>query len=498
MLAGALLLAAPLAAQTSTWSGATDTNWNTAANWSPTSVPSGTGDVYIDLQTKMPVLSSGTTNIGTYALWVGYLNVASGVSPAATFTIESGARLFSGQGNIGANSAYGDSPGAVTVTGANSKWTNDQIIMGYGPNVAGNGGSLSVLNGGSVVTNANAVVGYSGTATATVDGAGSRWTVSSGLQVGDGSSVGTSSLTISNGGYVSTGGNTNIATIWDSSGTVSVTGANSQWDSRGDIYVGGSGAGTLTISGGAKINMPNGGDADIGYGIYSSSGQSSATITGAGSAWNAFGVHVGGTYSAGTLTISNGGSLTSTQARLDSVTGSAGSAAVSIFGQGSTWVNTGNDQQFDIGANGYGSLTLGSGGRLTTSGITLGSGSELHFQLGGTSALTDYGSINFATGATLASLGGLLDVTLVNSFNPSPGATFHLFNFNGVTVSGTFATVTLPTLSNGETWDISGLYTNGAITVDAAAVPEPPSAAALLGAVILGIALHRRTRICLS
>ena len=125
--AAALLLPAILPAQT-TWTGMTSTDWNTATNWSPATLPGSSADVFIDLQSNLPVLSSGSINLGSRQIWVGNQSV-SDVSAPATLTIQSGAQLTSGAGNIGSNFNNGDSPGAVTVTGAGSKWTNTSVLM---------------------------------------------------------------------------------------------------------------------------------------------------------------------------------------------------------------------------------------------------------------------------------------------------------------------------------------------------------------------------------
>jgi hypothetical protein len=87
---------------------------------------------------------------------------------------------------------------------------------------------------------------------------------------------------------------------------------------------------------------------------------------------------------------------------------------------------------------------------------------------------------------------GTLDFTLQNGFVPTIGEQFDIFN-TGPSYSpdpeyGTFATVNLPQLPAGETWDTSGLYTNDTITV---VVPEPIS----MGIMVVGMAglvLRRR------
>jgi T5SS/PEP-CTERM-associated repeat protein len=486
-----LVLTAPLTAQTITnWVGGTDTNWNTAANWDTGVMPDGTKDVTIDLHAtnNVVVLSSGITNLNGHMLTVGDVNYTAG-QPASSLTIQGGAKLTSGGSFI--NNA--DSSGTVTVTGTGSQWTNNGVTIGYTagyPSDVGLG-TLNITSGGVVTTfTGDGNVGYSGgNGTAMVDGAGSAWNISNGLNVGLGI-TGSGSVTVSNGGVITTGsGAGSIATADFAQGSVTITGTGSRWDTHGDVNVGGPGSGTLVISAGATLNMINSGFGTIGTGTLGG-GVSSVTVTGAGSSWNPFALTIGGTYTGATLIISNGGTVTTTVGSIESGTGPA-MAAASILGHGSTWTNNGFN--FDIGTTGSGSLILGSGGQFITKGLTLGAGSQLQFLLGGTSAATDYGSISFsAGGSSTVTLAGELDVNLVNSFNPAAGATFQLFNFNGAAVSGTFGTINLPTLGGGETWDISGLYTSGDIVVTGTAVPEPAACGTLAGLAVLGLALVRR------
>jgi hypothetical protein len=57
---------------------------------------------------------------------------------------------------------------------------------------------------------------------------------------------------------------------------------------------------------------------------------------------------------------------------------------------------------------------------------------------------------------------------LPTGFTPFLGEQFQLIDGQ---ITGTFNSVTVPSLPNGETWDTSDLYTTGTITV----VPEPAS-----------------------
>ena len=81
-------------------------------------------------------------------------------------------------------------------------------------------------------------------------------------------------------------------------------------------------------------------------------------------------------------------------------------------------------------------------------------------KLGGTSNF-DHLQI---TGTT--TLGGTLAVTLINSFVPTAGQSFDLFDYSATT-TGAFSTFTLPTLPNGLRWNTNllGSAENGNLSV---------------------------------
>jgi autotransporter-associated beta strand protein len=104
-----------------------------------------------------------------------------------------------------------------------------------------------------------------------------------------------------------------------------------------------------------------------------------------------------------------------------------------------------------------------SPGTLTVGDMTFGSGSTLNIELNGTAAgLFD---VLNSTGALIVQPGSTLAVSL--GYTPLPGDSFDIMNWGSE--SGTFDTLSLPTLPDGFTWDSSNLYTNGSIAV----VPEP-------------------------
>ena len=84
-------------------------------------------------------------------------------------------------------------------------------------------------------------------------------------------------------------------------------------------------------------------------------------------------------------------------------------------------------------------------------------------ELGGTTPGTQYDQLH--VGGTL-SIGGILSVSLINGFMPAVGSSFDLLDWG--TLSGTFSSLSLPTLATGQ-WDTSQLYTTGVLSV----IPSP-------------------------
>lgn len=77
----------------------------------------------------------------------------------------------------------------------------------------------------------------------------------------------------------------------------------------------------------------------------------------------------------------------------------------------------------------------------------------LEIEVGGTTPGSDYDQLNHILGAGIADLGGMLDVSLTAGFMPSAGDTFEIITANDLT--GTFATVNLPPLSGFLNWDVN-------------------------------------------
>lgn len=96
--------------------------------------------------------------------------------------------------------------------------------------------------------------------------------------------------------------------------------------------------------------------------------------------------------------------------------------------------------------------------------LLLGPSSHTLLELAGAQVGSGYDQLDVAGSL---SLGGTLEVALLDGFNPGYGESFDLLDFGSL--AGRFDAITLPTLDRGLAWDTSALYSTGTIT----AVPEP-------------------------
>ena len=114
---------------------------------------------------------------------------------------------------------------------------------------------------------------------------------------------GTGMLTIQTGGTLADSFGT-VGNLPGGVGTVTVTGAGSNWSNAGGVVVGGLGTGTLTIQDGGTVNSGGGGSIGL-----SAGSTGTVTVTGPGSSWingPSGGLNIG-SFGTGTLTIANGG-----------------------------------------------------------------------------------------------------------------------------------------------------------------------------------------------
>jgi hypothetical protein len=84
----------------------------------------------------------------------------------------------------------------------------------------------------------------------------------------------------------------------------------------------------------------------------------------------------------------------------------------------------------------------------------------LNIELGGTTPGSQYDQIHVTGQLTL---GGTLNVWLTGGFAPAAGNSFDILDWGSLT--GTFASIELPTLATGLQWNTSQLYTTGTLSV---------------------------------
>ena len=114
--------------------------------------------------------------------------------------------------------------------------------------------------------------------------------------------------------------------------------------------------------------------------------------------------------------------------------------------------------------------------------VNFGPNSTLLMEIGGLIPGSQHDQIDIGG---VFGLNGLLDVDLINGFNPALGNTFNILNG---TTSGSFGSFSFPSLNPGLSWDTSDLYTLGNLKI----VPEPGTVTLLLAG--LGALLRRRRR----
>lgn len=315
--------------------------------------------------------TSSVTVSGTDSVLTSLGSLILGSNGAATLTVEDGGSLTSASAVIGRHSVS-----SATVTGTGSQWTTGDLQLGGdGTDPAGTlgNGHLTVSAGGKVSSSTAEVGAISGAeGSVLVEGRGSLWEVTGGpLSVGYN---GTGSLTVSDGGAV-TSINATIGSNATGNGTVTVTGAGSTWTSTGNIYVGNGGQGTLSIENGGVVTAVGGYVATLG------GSTSSLTVTGMNSALTLSGSFIAG-YSSGssaTVTLSEGGKISGMQGTLGDLAGSSGTMTIS--GAGSQWsavvdANVAYSGYMNVGLTGTGSLTVTNGGSVSGYRLYIGNDAE--------------------------------------------------------------------------------------------------------------------------
>jgi len=384
---------------------------------------------------------------------------------------------------------------SVTVTGANSRWQENQI------NLAEFGTSnLTVSNGGNLTVHGLIDSVHGGNGTITVTGANSTLNfigVSGGfgLILGNGLTTnghspagGTGNLTVSNGGLVSTPFN---ITLTENSSAQ----ANLNLNAGGTIQTGSIQAGssnyTFTMAGGTLLGATN-----VTVNATLAPGTNSTINTNGGNSTWTTGV-IGGSgglikAGAGMLMMSGNNSYTGGTTILGGTLFISTVGAATALGNGPLEVAAGGTLAGSGLINGTttvdGAIAPGGANAVGllafNQGLTLNGTSDLQIELSGAG---QYDALSVLGNATL---NGAVDVVLINGFSPTFGESFDLLQDTGGTVSGAFADINLPMLGPTLYWDTSALNTNGVITV----VPESSMAAIWLAAIAAALTLTTRHR----
>jgi T5SS/PEP-CTERM-associated repeat protein len=216
-----------------------------------------------------------------------------------------------------------------------------------------------------------------------------------------------------------------------------------------------------------------------------------------GEAFNLSGALNIGQFGTGTMNVTGGGTVASTDGFIGVNPGSSGQITVS--GANSTWANSNSltvgggsnaNGRLDVNDGGVvsvmGVLQVGNSGRLAGNGRIQGNVQNLGWIAPGISSPTSVGTLhidgNYAQGGEMfvelaaadsfdkldidgnITLGGRLNVSLLGGYSPQEGATFDILDWTG-TQNGRFFNVQLPPLSGRVKWNTSQLYTNGVLSV---------------------------------
>ncbi len=185
--------------------------------------------------------------------WTSASDAYIGNTASGTLTV-AGGQVNSHIGCLGFESA---ASGVVNVAGSSSRWRAYGVCVGYSGS-----GTLSLSGGGHLLSEVNSennssYVGYGpgSTGLVSVDGPGSTWAHEYDLYVGN---SGSGTISISNGGSVSSALHSYLSNICvgyatGSKGLIAVDGAGSTWNGYGTLRVGWLGSGTLSITNGGSV-----------------------------------------------------------------------------------------------------------------------------------------------------------------------------------------------------------------------------------------------------
>ena len=308
----------------------------------------------------------GTEVVGGAGTWNATNTNWTDAAGATAGTWDGALAIFAGTG--GDVSVVG-APGVISVTGMQFD-VDGYALSGDSLTLAATSGQTGI----AVATDASATIGSALLGTTGLEKTGDGTLVLSGNNTYSGgttASAGTLEFTgsntlggdmvASNGSLIFSGGTSTaqapiIGSDAGTSGSLTVTGESTSLalSSEQGVLVGNYGTGTMTISDGATVTAFA---ASLGH---RSGSDGTATVTGAGSNLTLQEGLVVGREGAGTLTISDGGAASAVFVAVGSRDGSSGS--LTVTGKDSTVTSSGG---VTVGGSGVGAMTISDGGSVT-------------------------------------------------------------------------------------------------------------------------------------
>ncbi|WP_187326937.1 autotransporter domain-containing protein [Martelella lutilitoris] len=402
-----LLWGTPGTAADFLWTGAESTDWYTANNWlengaATTNTPKTGDNVTINTTANAPVLPTdrGTEYISTFI-----------IGDTATGRVTSNATINGERTRLGA-SAGGN--GTLTLGAGGQVQMDNSIIVGD----AGTG--RIDMSAGATGQTASIILGNAddSTGTVTLSGSGTSLrtygTGANGLSVGN---SGTGSLSVSDGAFIESD-QAIVGRNAGGAGSVTLSGAGTQWNGYGATTIGSSGKGTVLVQSGAHAISGS-----LSIGENTSSTGNEATVTGSGSLWNVYNdislggnVNTGGTGGEGTLSVLDGATMTASNGYIGNV--SSGEGTVYVDGAGSQLQLSAS---LRVGRNGDGRMAVSNGGSVTADFALVGANanstgivvitdadSEMTLTNRMTVGTTGEGLLELENGGTLNSNGGII------------------------------------------------------------------------------------------
>jgi T5SS/PEP-CTERM-associated repeat protein len=301
-----------------------------------------------------------------------------GADGSGTLNISAGGQVLCGGLTLGESSG---SSGTLNVSGAGATLTSSGQLQvgseGTGSFSVGPGGSVKAGTTGSALGLVVGAAGGSGSATVAGGSLGVTGQIGVGID-------GAASLLVSSGAtVVATSSGIPALEVGNTSGTtgsVTVTGAGTSITLLGGLTDGGSYSGSFALTGGAHASISSSSPNTLpSLTIAAFAGTSAMTVDGAGTVLNDTGqMLVGGTGTgAGSLTVSGGATLSvataSGQSIQDAIIG-AGTGTITsvatVTGSGSALTVAG---ALLVGDNNNGSLVIASGGHVVSNSLTVSS-----------------------------------------------------------------------------------------------------------------------------